>query len=560
MRHMQSSKGRKRGKSKFVADFETTTSADDCRVWAWALCNVYDTDELYLGETIHDFCEIVSRLGADIYFHNLAFDGAFILDHLFRQGYTYQPNELEPKQFNTLISNMGKWFNVAVRWVNGVRTEFLDSLKKLPMSVSNVAKAFKLDECKLEIDYAEYRAPGHVMTDLEREYITADVVIVAKALREQFEQGMLRMTVGADSLAEFKDILGGKRSFESIFPILPDSMDADIRSAYRGGFTYCDPRFAKRVVGPGRTYDVNSLYPSVMYSKPVPYGEPIYFRATPHKNKSYPLWVMSITFTAKLKPNHIPCIQVKGHSIFSPTEYLTNIDEPITMSCTNVDLELWEDHYELDILSYNGGWQFKSVAGMFTDFIDKWMKIKSSSDGGLRTLAKLQLNSLYGKFATNPDVTGKYPVMRDGVVRLVTGPPETRNPVYTPVGVFITAYARDVTIRAAQQHYGAFAYADTDSLHLLVDDDPQTLDVDPSRLGAWKRESCWDKGLFVRAKCYTELVNGEHVTHVAGLPDTVAAQMTFESFTNGAVFSGKLLPERVPGGIVLKDVGYTLNI
>lgn len=162
--------------------------------------------------------------------------------------------------------------------------------------------------------------------------------------------------------------------------------------------------------------------------------------------------------------------------------------------------------------------------------------------------------------------------MRDGVVRLITGPPETRNPVYTPVGVFITAYARDVTIRAAQQHYGVFAYADTDSLHLMVDDDPPTLDVDPKRLGAWKREMCWSDGLFVRAKCYTELpedvrpcgavcpIRVAHVTHVAGLPDTVASQLDFDSFTNGAKFSGKLLPERVPGGIVLTDVGYTLNI
>jgi len=84
--------------------------------------------------------------------------------------------------------------------------------------------------------------------------------------------------------------------------------------------------------------------------------------------------------------------------------------------------------------------------------------------------------------------------------------------------------------------------------------------VDPSRLGAWKRESVWDAGLFIRAKCYTERVHGTYTTHVAGLPDKIASQLTFDDFTNGAVFHGKLLPERVPGGIVLKDVGFTLNM
>jgi hypothetical protein len=181
------------------------------------------------------------------------------------------------------------------------------------------------------------------------------------------------------------------------------------------------------------------------------------------------------------------------------------------------------------------------------------------------------LNSLYGKFATNPDITGKVPVFRDNVVQFETGTPETRDPVYTAMGVFITAYARDLTIRAAQTHYDTFAYADTDSLHLLIDDDPDTLDVDPKKLGAWKREYIFEQALFVRAKTYTEVVDGDnpanaamkftgkrHITHIAGLPVEVQKTMTFDHFAPGTYLPGKLTPKRVPGGVVLIDSGFTM--
>jgi hypothetical protein len=338
-------------------------------------------------------------------------------------------------------------------------------------------------------------------------------------------------------------------------------MDAEIRKAYRGGFTYADERYRAKIVGRGRVYDVNSLYPSVMYDRTLPYGEPEYFKGIPKPSSEWPLFIVAITFTAHLKQGHIPCIQVKGSPFFTATQYQTDIDDPVTMVCTSVDLALWQDHYDLDILSYEGGFYFKGMTGIFCDYIDKWMKVKAEATGGLRTIAKLHLNSLYGKFATNPDVTPKVPELVDGVIHLKVGEHEQRDPVYTPVGVFITAYARDVTIRAAQENYDSFLYADTDSLHLLCDDDPTSLDIDDNKLGAWKRETIFDAAIYARAKCYCEkLTDGTFVTHIAGLPDSVAEKVTFDDFYNGKVFEGKLLPTRVPGGIVLSATGFTLNM
>ena len=68
-----------------VADFETTTLADDCRVWAWGLGDIdtetYETD----GVDIESFLYYMSSSEFTCYFHNLAYDGSFIVDWLLRK-------------------------------------------------------------------------------------------------------------------------------------------------------------------------------------------------------------------------------------------------------------------------------------------------------------------------------------------------------------------------------------------------------------------------------------------------------------------------------------------
>lgn len=37
-----------------VADFETVNDINDCRVWAWAICDVADYN-INVGTNLHDF-------------------------------------------------------------------------------------------------------------------------------------------------------------------------------------------------------------------------------------------------------------------------------------------------------------------------------------------------------------------------------------------------------------------------------------------------------------------------------------------------------------------------
>jgi hypothetical protein len=572
--------GKHKKRLSYMADFETRTREDNCSVWLWGISPVDNPEILDWGITLEGFLEYVQQESSIVYFHNLKWDGHFIVDYILKNGYTHRADSgrgMEPGQFRTLISGMNKWYSVTVTWMNGKVTEFRDSLKKLNMPIRDVAEAFKLDMTKGDIDYHAERPEGYQPTEEELDYLQRDVGIGGKALKQLLDEGMTSLTIGADSLREYKRIVGEKY-FTRMFPVLSDSMDAEIRRAYRGGFTYCDPRFQGFRTRSGIVLDVNSLYPSVMYNNVLPYGEPEWMdgEVTPHERR--PLTIFSVTFTAKIKPDHIPCIQIKGSSIFGATEYISEIHEPTTLMVTNVDWELYQEQYDIDIIAYGGGWRFRGAEGLFKEYIDKWSKIKAESKGGKREIAKLHLNTLYGKFASNPRVTGKVPIIEDGRVKFITGPEERKAPVYTAMGVFITSYARALTVRAAQASYPVFAYADTDSLHLLTDEIPEGIDVHPTRMGAWKFEYAFAEGWFVRAKAYLEKLEGDEYEnpcapeceeahkHVraykvawAGLPQTEQSKLTFSDLWDGNVIHGKLQPRSVPGGVILEDVPYKIN-
>ena len=80
----------------YAADFETTTSEEDCRVWAWAACEVGNGGNIQYGNSIESFlewCEV--HCGSRVYFHNLKFDGKFVLSRLLESGWRWVPVKSE---------------------------------------------------------------------------------------------------------------------------------------------------------------------------------------------------------------------------------------------------------------------------------------------------------------------------------------------------------------------------------------------------------------------------------------------------------------------------------
>lgn len=551
---------------RFTADLETTTDPDDCRPWALGICTIEKEPKFTCSNTL-DFLFDFAKLhpNSTFYFHNLKFDGEFLLVWLFEHGFKLCKNKqlLGEKTFNTLISDKGQFYSLVICLDADNYITIYDSLKILPFSVEEVAKGFDLPISKLELDYKLKREVGHKLTDEEKLYLRHDVEIMARALFILFGQNLNKMTQGSNALADYKNIVG-KARFKRAFPIMPYEIDKDIRRSYKGGFTYCDPRRQGQDVGEGIVLDVNSLYPSVMYFNKLPYGEPIYFEGQYEQDDFYDLYVQMFTCNFEIKPNHIPTIQIKKSNIFVQTEYLTSSNgEDVTLCLTSPDLELFMAHYNVYNIQYLHGWKFKSTKGLFTDYIDKWNQIKMEStlngNKSMRTLAKLMMNALYGKFALNPDVQSKWPLYDNGQIRYTLGDKEQRNPIYIPVGSFITAWARYKTISSAQLVYDRFLYADTDSLHLLGTDIPSELEIDPVKLGAWDHEKTFTRARFLRQKTYVEEVDGKLEITCAGMPTNCYQYVNWDNFRVGYTFPGKLLPQHVKGGIVLKDVDFCIR-
>lgn len=553
---------------KFTADFETTTNPLDCRVWACGICSIDNELNFNYGNSLNwfiDFCK--SNIGSTFYFHNLKFDGEFIMCYLFENGYKHVigKKSLKTKTFTTLISDKGQFYSIEICFYKDETKKesvlIYDSLKILPFSVDDIAKGFNLPISKLEINYNDDREIGHTLSIDEINYLKNDVEITARALLILFNQDLRKMTQGSNALYDYKKIVG-KKNFNRWFPI-PD-YDFDIRQSYKGGFTYCDPRRQGEDIGSGIVLDVNSLYPSIMYYQPLPFGEGIFFNGKYETDKLYNLYVQMFSCQFELKENYIPTIQLKNNLSFIPTSYLKSSEgEEVTMCLTSVDIDLFFEHYNVYNITWHSGWKFKSTIGLFKDYIDKWnnVKVESTLNGNkaMRTLAKLMLNALYGKFALNPNVRSKIPFYDKGIIKYTLGDKELRNPIYIPVGTFITAWARHKTITSAQKVYDRFLYADTDSLHLIGTDIPTDLEIDPVKLGAWKHESTFTRARFIRQKTYIEEINGLLNITCAGMPSKCYSHVTWENFMAGSSFEGKLQITHVRGGIVLKDIDFTIK-
>ena len=576
----------------FVADFETTTNPEDCRVWAYAICEVGNSENVIVGTTIDDFMKWCrdQKENHVVMFHNLKFDGQFIMHWLFHNGFTHttDPYEKDTNTFNTLISDKGLYYQIEVifykKGKNISKVVFQDSLKLIPLSVDAIAKSFKMEINKLKIDYSSHNdlPIGSPLTPEEEEYIKHDVQIVANAVDYFYSQGLNKMTIGSCALDEYKKLIK-KRNFKRYYPT-PKYHD-DVKQSYRGGFTYLNPKFAGKTIKNGVVLDVNSLYPSVMYYENLPFGTPIYFEGEYKKDEIYPLYTQMFRCQFEIKKGKIPTIQDKFSGMFRQNEYLTSSKDNIVTLCLNsVDLKLFFEHYHVYNYEPISGWKFKSTQGLFTEYIDKWSnnKIQAKKDGnhGLYLISKLFLNSLYGKFGSDNKVKSKIPYLgEDDIIHFKDSEVEEKDGVYVAMASFITSYARLKTISAAQKvmdNYNEgkskiqFVYADTDSLHCSSPDFelPEGLEIDSSKLGAWDYESKFNKAKFLRQKCYiensTDDVDNPNPEYelkitVAGMPKGCYEYVNFNNFKIGASYKGKMQPKMVKGGVVLSDIDFTIK-
>jgi len=546
---------------KACADFETTdVDSDSVRVWHACIVELDTFETLLICTDIDQFMDWLSTRNSKLWFHNLKFDGYFILSWLLKNGFEHNDSK-QSHTFRTLISATGVFYSITVYFKTMkkryLKVTFQDSYKKLPFKAAVVAEAFNLDMRKLSIDYDKPRPVGYVPTADEDEYIKTDCMIIAQALSIQIENGLKGMTIGADALNMYKKTC---KYYDKWFPLLPLELDFFIRQSYKGGYVYLKPEYAGVEMGKVMSLDVNSLYPHVMRNYPLPYGYPIEFTGKYQPDAFFPLYVQHVCVMLRLKDGCLPTIQIKNNRFFSDTEYLhTTGDEIVDLYLTNVDMQLMFNAYEIRYIEYIDGIMFKAGRGMFDEFIDHWYHVKQTTEGAKKTIAKLLLNNLYGKFAKNPIQQQSVPVLVNDVVRFIVTDSEECDPVYVAVATFITAWSRHITINACQSNYERFIYTDTDSIHLTGHAAPDNLNVHKDRLGAWKIEDHYIKAKFLRAKSYIEITKTKNIIKCSGMTDECKKLVNINNFNIGESFKGKLQARRVRGGVRLVETDFTIQ-
>lgn len=608
---------RTRNYKYYVCDFETTVYKGQqyTEVWAAAVVEL-NTEDVVILHSIQDFLGYIFSLNVNIvgYFHNLKFDGNFIVDWLLRNGYNWNrvaEGKMKTNDFKCAISDRGAWYTITIKKGQTV-IEFRDSLKLLPFSVKRIGKSFKTKHKKLDMKYEGFRYATCEITDEEKEYIANDVLVVKEALEIMFERGHQKLTIGSCCLEEFKSTYD-KTDFKNFFPNLteieidPDlygesNADAYIRHSYRGGYCYLVKGKENKIYFNGWTADINSSYPSNMSSESgnyYPVGKPMFWKGDIPKEADNKYYFVRIRCRFNIKDCMLPTVQIKGTLLYNGTDYLTTSDyydyqsgtykryyikqgvkhdSYVTMTMTCVDYELFLKHYNTIDLEVLDGCYFMKAIGLFDDYMYKYKEIKENSVDAERELAKLYLNNLYGKFAANDSSSYKVPYINSkNVLGFEIVEEHEKKPGFIAVGSAITSYARRFVINAAQANYhgvdkDGFIYCDTDSIHCSgKPEEVKGIRIHPTSFCAWKLESYWDKAVFVRQKTYME-----HVTHVdgkevepfynircAGMSEDAKQEFLdkydITDFKEGLKLNEGLRPVRMPGGIVLEKKGYHMT-
>ena len=609
----------------YVADLETCDAyiaenseiIPEQRVWLAGVKNL-ETMETVTFNNLDDFMtDILSRknnVNREYGFHNLKFDGSFIIPWLLRNGFLVTNRFPRAGEFSVLIDDLNNWYSIRIQVTGKRRITLWDTLKLFPTKLEYLPRIYNTPTQKIQEQasfYDKVRPEGYNPTSDEIKYLEHDLTVLAEVLRSHIDLYGLafKKTQASQAFDNFEKFFPFWRKR---FPALDVDIDKKIRPAYWGGISYVNPEYQGKDVFNVDVVDINSSYPYQMAYKKLPYG--------PVRNITEGLppimsmfWVADCILSFKLKPGKLPCIPKKAITEQRPItndKWLTASRGLVRMSFCAVDYLTMLDCYDITIhewvVVHHWAWR---VHPEITDYIlsnnndkEKYSKLaKAEKDPKLKgeylakaQRAKINNNAFYGKFGETIVKIGKTPHIVGGERKTVglTQHIVGGDVVYTmdreeiskknkrkflPVAMACTAYGRRQLVSLANHVYDHFLYCDTDSIHMLNGGlDKARLApgavFDPVTLGAWDYEAHYDRARFLRPKCYFEQKHGEtpDVT-LAGLPadphtgprSKKRSVITWDNFHVGleipANKSNKLASHRTPTGVKLIPVPFMIT-
>lgn len=580
---MSSSTIRIKTKGEYCCDFETTSKNQYLkegltRVYLFRLVDLKTGLDVKQGTSMSEFINNIEndKKIEKIYFHNLSFDGCFIIDYLLRNDYKYvndkeQLSKENCDSFYSIIDESGSIYEIDIYFSKvNKKVKINCSYKLTGLSIEDLGELVGVTKLKETHDYTEFKNYNSIseVTEEELNYIKNDVEIMRLGILKCYEMGIRGLTKSSACYKMWKHMEWNKIC-KDVHTDYPPEIKHIVDASYRGGITMINKKYKGKLLGECRNYDVNSLYPSVMYND-MPIGEYVSAKNDKDIPSNYNIRLYEISvFNAKVLKGFIPFIPTSKSFIFKDSYQYTN-------EIKNMTLYLWDCEYELFKTFYEGTYKvvnivaWKSKKDLFKDYIDKFKKIKEEAPNPSpeRTFAKLCMNSLYGKFAQTSDRVSKRPMLLgNGVVYYERFISNLKSNYDRKIASRITSLARCVLIKAIESEPNRFIYCDTDSIYCLGDYELKGIPIDSKKLGYWKYEYSYSKFKGLKAKCYIATISNEGEkkgtlhSAVAGLSKECQKQLNYDNFKEGLTIEGaKKQVKRVKGGMIIDTIPFTIKV
>lgn len=377
----------------------------------------------------------------------------------------------------------------------------------------------------------------------------------------------------------------------SEIPQLSGQIANEIREGYTGGAV--DMYIPFNEDGENiYAYDVNSLYPFIMFDKAMPVAKPIYFEGNIREQDDNAFGFFYCNIKTPDNLEH-PIIQthIKTEDGIRTMAPLGNWSDMIFSEEMDNAVKYG---YKFEIL---WGYKFKREF-IFKDYVDTLYQLRQNytKSSPLNYTAKLLLNSLYGRFGMDDNfsiieiidsnekfeefenkvldgslewlelgdkILIKYKTHQNQVNTALDGYKETHN-VNVAIASAITAYARIHMTQFKNNPDYTLYYSDTDSIYLNKKL-PDNM-VSSTILGKMKLENILNKAIFLAPKVYyLETEDDKVIYKVKGLTHEV--ELTKKDFENLLFrhsflekFQTKWRKNLSKGNISILNEAYTLKV
>jgi len=506
----------------YTADTETTGGLTG----KFLLGGLYDGKRYYEFDKEDDFYNFLINIKGTIFYHFLDFDIRFLIDW-------YQKHK---GKLNTMpIMSADK---KVIEWRIG-NAIFRDSFILFQSSLRDLAKSFNLSIRKLEIkDYQTLTKNRHL-----RKYLKNDTIILYQVIKKFYKfigwQYFNKRTIASLSLAKYKDI--DKESYHKII-MSPIYHKRDLDFLRQGYFSSYYAIFNAIILGNKEKIikiDCNSYYAHAMRKNLFPWG---LAREVKEKDKIMDLYKngnklgiiqAQASIPQGLKMGFLPMKTENG--VIYPTEGI------VKGLWTTPEIKYAEKlgyKFQFEKAFF---WNFKGY--LFKKYIDYLAKIKESSVGAKRTIAKNLMVSLYGKFAqrgkvaifkhTDQPITNK--AYLDDDLTILEDEKYIRTPYSHPeISIFTTAYARIFLWKLCEeigwQNIIAIM-ADSIIMKDNLSNEFKKKWIDPIKVGKFKIVSVIKKGIILARGVYAlEDISGQEIIRNQGGVKEYNKMLKFKDF------------------------------